>query len=99
MFEWIFFNNYDPNLEFTHELENNSQINFLDVSLIRKNNSIITNWYQKSIASGRIIHFLSSHPIQQKKNIIYNLVDCAFLLSDKIIPQRKPTNCNRVFAS
>ena len=78
------FNNYDSNLKFTHEIEKNSQINFLDVSVIRKNDSIITNWYQKSIASGGIIHFLSSHPIQQKKNIIYNLVDRAFLLSDKI---------------
>ena len=48
-----------------------------------KNYIIITDWYQKSVNSGRIIHFLSSHPTY-KKNIIYNLDDRAFLLSDKI---------------
>ena len=78
------FNSYDMNLKFTHEIENDKKISFLDVMVINDNNKIITDWYQKSVYSGRIIHFLSSHPTYQKKNIIYNLVDRAFLLSDKI---------------
>ena len=69
------------NLKFTHEIENDKKISFLDVMVINDNNKIITDWYQKSVYSGRIIHFLSSHPTYQNKNIIYNLVDRAFLLS------------------
>ena len=52
--------------------------------VINHNNKIITDWYQKSVYSGRIIHVLSSYPTYQKKNIIYNLVDRAFLLSGEI---------------
>ena len=77
------FNNYDPHLKFTHEIENNKSISFLDVLVINDNNNIVTDWYQKSVYSGRVIHFKYSHPLYQKKNIIYNLVDRSFLLSNK----------------
>ena len=77
------FNNYNNHLKFTHELEDNNIINFLDVSLIRDNNKIITNWYQKPMCSGRLLNFKSNHTMQQKRNIISNLVDRSFLLSDK----------------
>ena len=66
-----------------YELENNNSINFLDLTIIKKNKSIITNWFQKLTSSGRVINVFSNHPIQQKKNIIYNLVDRALLLSQK----------------
>ena len=42
----------------------------------------LTNWYQKPTSSGRVINYFSKHPIQQKKNIIFNIVDRALLLSD-----------------
>lgn len=77
------FNNYDPHLQFTHEIENNGRINFLDLTLIRQENQIKTNWFQKPTTSGRILNFNSFHSIQQKRNIIYNLIDRATLLSDK----------------
>ena len=77
------FNNYDNNLSFTHEVENNGCLNFLDVSVHRDKNNILTNWYRKEIASERILHFYSAHPIHHKKNIVFNLTDRAFLLSDK----------------
>ena len=38
------FNNYDNNLSFTHEVENNGCLNFLDVSVHRDENNILTNW-------------------------------------------------------
>ena len=34
------------------------------------------------MASGRYIHFDSHHPVQQKKSIVFNLVDKAIQLSD-----------------
>ena len=51
----------------------NNSISFLDMTLINKNNRISTNWYKKSTSSSRVINFLSKYPIQQKRNIIYNL--------------------------
>ena len=76
------FNNYNNNLQFTIERESNNSINFLDMTLIRNNNKIITNWFRKNTASGRYINYLSHHPDTQKIAIIYSLVDKAIKLSD-----------------
>ena len=54
------------------------------MTLIRHNNCIITDWFQKPSSSGRMINYLSNHPIQHKKDIVYNLVDRALLLSEKM---------------
>lgn len=77
------FNSYDPNLQFTMEIENNKQIPFLDLLLINDNNKIITNWYQKPIATNRFLNFFSHNPVHQKIGIVYNLVDRAILLADE----------------
>lgn len=69
------------NLQFTHELQVDNPINFLDVTLNIKNKKIISNWFQNSTSSGRLINYFSSHPIQQKINIVYHLIDRAILLS------------------
>ena len=42
---------------------------------------IITNWFRKQTSPDRIINYFSNHPTQQKKNIVFNLVDRAILLS------------------
>lgn len=47
------FNSYHNELQFTHEIQNNNQINFLDVTLNLINNRIISNWFQKPTASNR----------------------------------------------
>ena len=51
------FNSYHEKLKFTHEMEVDSSIPCLDVKLIRKNNSITTNWYKKPTTSDRLINF------------------------------------------
>ena len=60
------FNSYDDNLKFTCEIENDCRISFLDVVIIKKDNKLLSDWYQKSISSNRVIHFESSHPVYQK---------------------------------
>ena len=55
----------------------------MDTSIIRYDNKLITNWYQKPTSTGRLLNFKSNHTIQQKRNIISNLVDRSILLSDK----------------
>ena len=76
------FNNYHPRLQFIHEVELQGKINFLEVSLIRNDNHLITDWFRKSTFSGRFLHFSSNHPIEQKRAMVYTLVDKAILLAD-----------------
>ena len=40
------FNLFHPRLQFTLELDGNS-INFLDTTIMLKNNSLVHDWYQK----------------------------------------------------
>lgn len=49
-------------VRFTLEREDDRcSINFLNVTLIREGNAIVTNWYRKHFASGRLLNFYSSH--------------------------------------
>lgn len=76
------FNNYNENLKFTNELENNKKQTYLDlliILIILENDKIITNWYIKPTASVRYINGFSH---QQKKTVIILLVDKAIKLSD-----------------
>lgn len=55
-------NRFNSSIRFTCEREDDNQsINFLNLTLIRENDRIITNWYRKYFASGRLLNFLSSH--------------------------------------
>ena len=49
------FNSYNNKLQFTYELKQDKKINFLDMNLIRYNNTIITDWFNKPTSSGRLI--------------------------------------------
>lgn len=73
------FNSYHPRLQFTHESEVDGSINFLDVTIVRKDNVLLTNWYLHLAA----VNYYSSHPLKYKTNTIIGLVDRAILLSDK----------------
>lgn len=75
------FNSYNNRLQFTHELEINQGLSFLDLYIIRHNGKLRTNWYQKSTSSGRFLNYNSEHPFEHKKGVIFNLVDRSILLS------------------
>ena len=75
------FNNIHPNLVFTKENSINDSLNFLDLNIKIENNKIITNWYRKTIWSGRYLNFYSNHSLANKIGIIYSLTDRAILLS------------------
>jgi len=75
------FNNIHKRLQFTVELEENRSINFLDLSLIVKNDELIIDWYRKETNSGRYLSYYSGHPLCHKVDTIYSLVDRAILLS------------------
>ena len=61
------FNTYHEKIQFIRETENENQsISFLDIFLTRKNNQIITDWYQKPTFSGRLLNYESNHPMHKK---------------------------------
>ena len=69
------FNSYNPHIQFTHETENNNRIPYLDMMLVRQpDRQVKTEWYQKPIASGRFLDYLSMHPQHQKINVAKNFI-------------------------
>ncbi|XP_044757911.1 uncharacterized protein LOC123316054 [Coccinella septempunctata] len=77
------FNSYHQKIQFTIEVEKDNSLPFLDLLIIRENSSIITDWYTKAISTNRCINFYSSHSMQQKTNIMENLIKRALKLSNK----------------
>ena len=76
------FNSYHSRLKFTHEIEFENTLSFINLLMIKKEDGIIeTNWHRKNSFSGKYLHYFSNHPLQQKIAIIKNLVDTAILLS------------------
>jgi len=74
------FNSYHPRLKFTLEIGGNT-LNFLDLSIIKKDGYLIFDWFQKPTFSGRYLNYLSQHPFTHKKGTIISLIDRVILLS------------------
>jgi len=74
------FNSFHPRLSFTMEVGGDI-LNFLDLTLIRENDRLISNWYTKPTFSGRFLNFFSQHPLAHKKGTIISLIDRVLLLS------------------
>lgn len=74
-------NAYHRRLQFTVEVEQRGSLPFLDVLVIRRDNHIYTNWYQKPMASGRILNYNSAHPRKQILNVAKNFIDRVWYLS------------------
>lgn len=76
------FNSIHPKIQFTHEIERNKTLPFLDVSVIHDTNgSLQFDWYTKPTSSGRILNYFSNHPLTQKLNVVDNLVKRIFNIS------------------
>ncbi|XP_030751385.1 uncharacterized protein LOC115878915 [Sitophilus oryzae] len=76
------FNEYNSNIKFTIEVEVESKINFLDVTIHNKNGILRTKWFTKETWSSRYLNFNSNHPMSQKKSVVIGLADRAISLSD-----------------
>lgn len=63
------------------EVEVGNRINFLDMTLIRVCHSIHTQWFTKSMASGRYLSYLSKHPNTHKKSVVTAIIDRAIKLT------------------
>lgn len=60
-------NEFHPMIQFTHELEKDGAINFLNLTIIRNGNSLQSNWFRKPFASGRLLNYFSAH----KRSVIF----------------------------
>lgn len=80
------FNEYDNHIQFTMELEIDGRIPFLDMMLTRNTETgiVTTDWYMKTIASGRILNYYSAHSYQQKIGTAAGLVQRIISLTSQI---------------
>ena len=75
------FNSLHPKIQFTLEEGTDNRLNFLDVTVMIRDNKIEFNWFHKPTFSGRYLNFESQHPLCHKIGTIIGLIDRAFLLS------------------
>jgi len=61
------FNSFYPRLKFTMEIGGNT-LNFLDLSMIKKDDFLIFNWFHKPTFSGRFLNYNSQYPFTHKKH-------------------------------
>ena len=81
-----YLNSFDPHLIFTMEIEMQGKLNFLDVTICKQNNKIITSWYRMS---SNTLNFTSwnffgpkTHKINTEKAMIKRL---KVICSDELI--------------
>lgn len=68
-------NNIDKKIKFTMETEEKQQLPYLDMVLHRKNNRILTSFYNKPTSKNRILNYNSAHPRGQKAGIAYGTIN------------------------
>lgn len=82
------FNSFHKDIRFTVEKESKSRISYLDTLVIRKNNNLLIDWYQKPTSSGRIINYYSKHPKSMIINTAKNLIERILSISDNIFHEK-----------
>ena len=70
-------NSIHPSIKFTMEVEANSHLPFLDVSITRSGTTLETGVYYKPTHTGRYLDFSSNHPLKTKTGIIKCLANRA----------------------
>jgi len=70
------FNSFHRRLNFTMEMEcGGDKLNFLDLTIIKRENTLIFDWFRKPTFSGRFLNYHSHHPFTHKRGTMYSLID------------------------
>lgn len=69
-----YLNKIHPNLQFTSEIENIKQINFLDSNIFRDSNKHKFKIYPKPTATDQVIHNISNHPTSHMLAAFHSMV-------------------------
>ena len=68
-------NSINPNIQFTFEMEENNQINFLDMTIIRSPiGKLSFKIYRKPTHTDKYLSYHSSHPINHKESVVKSLL-------------------------
>ena len=67
-------NSLHPALKFTIEEESNNTIPFLDMKIIRTENTLSSTWYTKKTDTGLTMNFHSLSPTKYKKSVVSGLI-------------------------
>ena len=67
-------NRLHPNLKFTHEVELEGRISFLDLSIIHDNRQLSSTWYTKPTDTSLIMNFHALAPKRYKKSVVEGFV-------------------------
>ena len=68
-----FVNHLHPKLKFTHEIENNYELPFLDVKVIKQRSKFETTIYKKKTHTGQLLHWQSCQAKKYKIGLISTL--------------------------
>ena len=72
-----------PSIQFTSEEENNSALNYLDMTLKKKEDgSLGFSIYRKSTHTDKYLDYSSTHPLEHKNSVIRTLYHRAQTLCD-----------------
>lgn len=68
-------NSMNETIKFTHEYEDNQQLNYLDTTLTRNTieKRINVRWFRKETASDRLLNYRSCHQPSIKRNMMKNM--------------------------
>ena len=73
-----YLNSKHPNIQFTHELENNGSPPFLDINITRANGHFSTSVFHKPTSTGLFTNFNSFFSITYKKGLLLFLISRYF---------------------
>ena len=87
-------NQINNSVQFTIETEQNSCLNFLDLSITRNASGILSfGLYRKPTHTDKYLNFHSSHPVEHKNSVIRSLMHRADSLCDE---EKKPEEFARI---
>ena len=73
-----YLNSKHPNIQFTHELEDNGSLSFLDINITRTNGRFSTSVFHKPTSTGLFTNFNSFIPMTYKKGLLLSLISRYF---------------------
>ena len=73
-----YLNSKHPNIQLTHELENNGSLPFLDIDITRTNGHFSTSVFHKPTSTGLFTNFNSFIPMTYKKGLLVSLISRYF---------------------
>ena len=90
------FNSFHCDIKFTIEQENDNRLPYLDTIIVKRNNIMKIDWYQKPTASGRLINYFSKHPKQIIINTAFNFIKRVLNISDKVFHKENKNKINEI---